>query len=108
MDYVGSSLNLVARLRAALELALSSRCLQWHPQGKNRLLLENDSFKKCGRRSLLILGPLNFHNQKLAQIEFDKAHPWGGDISARPGLLGKIGHIAAKVGTLPATFSLLA
>src|SRR6266478_304900 len=45
-------------------------------------------------------GSAEFSHQKLAQIEFDKAHPWGGDISARPGLLGKIGHIAAKVGNI--------
>src|SRR6266403_2390015 len=45
-------------------------------------------------------GSAEFSHQKLAQIEFDKAHPWGGDISAQPGLLGKIGHIAAKVGNI--------
>src|SRR6266403_1398547 len=45
-------------------------------------------------------GSAEYSRQKLAQIEFDKAHPWGGDISAQPGLLGKIGHIAAKVGNI--------
>lgn len=45
-------------------------------------------------------GSAEYSHQKLAQMEFDKAHPWGGDISAHPGLLGKIGHIAAKVGNI--------
>jgi hypothetical protein len=45
-------------------------------------------------------GSAEYSRQKLAQMEFDKAHPWGGDISAHPGLLGKIGHIAAKVGNI--------
>jgi len=45
-------------------------------------------------------GSAEFTRQKLAQAEFDKAHPWGGDISAHPGLLGKIGHIASKVGNI--------
>jgi len=45
-------------------------------------------------------GSAEYSRQKLAQMEFDKAHPWGSDISTHPGLLGKIGHIAAKVGNI--------
>jgi hypothetical protein len=45
-------------------------------------------------------GSAEYSRQKLAQMEFDKTHGWGGEISAHPGLLGKIGHIAAKVGNI--------
>ena len=43
-------------------------------------------------------GSSDFYRQQIAQAEFDKAHPWGGDISAHPGLLGKIGHVAGEIG----------
>jgi hypothetical protein len=39
-----------------------------------------------------------FWQQKIAQDEYDKLHPWGSDVSAHPGLLGKIGHIAGLIG----------
>lgn len=45
-------------------------------------------------------GSTDFFQQKLAQEEFDKQHPWGSDISTHPGALGKIGHVAAKVGNI--------
>lgn len=45
-------------------------------------------------------GTPQFYRQELQQQEFDKAHPWGAPISSHPGLLGKIGHIAAKVGNI--------
>lgn len=54
-----------------------------------------------------------FWRQKMAQDEFDKMHGWGGDISAHPGTLGKIGHALAKVGNIagnivaPGTMSLI-
>jgi hypothetical protein len=45
-------------------------------------------------------GTPEFFQQKAGQIEFDKAHPWGGDISAQPGKWGKIAHIAAGIGNV--------
>jgi hypothetical protein len=41
-----------------------------------------------------------FWQQKIAQDEFDKAHPWGSDISAHPGTLGKIGHTLGQIGQI--------
>ncbi len=46
------------------------------------------------------VGSSAYWQQKLAQSEFDKTHPWGGDISAHPGTLGKIGHVLAKIGNV--------
>lgn len=45
-------------------------------------------------------GTSEFWQEKLTQDEYDKAHPWGSDISAHPGLLGKIGHVAGLVGQI--------
>lgn len=45
-------------------------------------------------------GTADFWQQKLAQDEYDKAHPWGSDVSAHPGLLGKILHGAGLVGQI--------
>lgn len=39
-----------------------------------------------------------FFNQKAAQIEYDRAHPWGSDISAHPGVGGKILHTLGEIG----------
>lgn len=41
-----------------------------------------------------------FWQQKIAQDEFDKAHPWGSEISAQPGTLGKIGHVLGNIGQI--------
>ena len=38
--------------------------------------------------------------QKLAQDAYDQKHSWGSDVSAHPGLLGKIGHYAGLVGQI--------
>jgi hypothetical protein len=38
--------------------------------------------------------------QKLAQEDFDKLHPYGADISAHPGTLGKVGHVLSKIGNV--------
>jgi hypothetical protein len=43
-------------------------------------------------------GTPEFFQQKAAQIEYDKAHPWGSDISAQPGKLGKLGHVLGEIG----------
>ena len=58
-------------------------------------------------------GTPGFYGQKLAKLEYEKAHPWGSPVSAQPGFLGKVGHIAAKVGNIagdivaPNTMSLI-
>jgi hypothetical protein len=65
-----------------------------------------DTEKEEGKRQFQELRPVvtappnssEFWQQKIAQDEFDKAHPWGSDISAHPGLLGKIGHVAGLIG----------
>jgi hypothetical protein len=41
-----------------------------------------------------------FWQEKIAQDEYDKAHPWGSDVSAHPGTLGKIGHVLGQVGQI--------
>jgi hypothetical protein len=38
--------------------------------------------------------------QLRAQQEFDRSHPWGGEISAHPGAIGKIGHVLARIGNI--------
>jgi hypothetical protein len=48
-------------------------------------------------------GSSDFYRQQIAQAEFDKAHPWGGDISAHPGMLGKIGHTIGEIGQVAGT-----
>jgi len=58
-------------------------------------------------------GTPGFYGQKLAKLEYEKAHPWGSPVSAQPGFLGKVGHIASKVGNIagdilaPATTALI-
>jgi hypothetical protein len=58
-------------------------------------------------------GSAEFYKQQVAQAEFDKAHPWGADISAHPGALGKLGHVLGKIGNValdvaaPATAALI-
>jgi hypothetical protein len=50
-----------------------------------------------------VTAPVNskeFWQQKMDQDEYDKKHTWGSPISAQPGLLGKIGHIAARIGEI--------
>lgn len=43
-------------------------------------------------------GSLDYQRQKLARDQWDDEHPWGAPVSAQPGTLGKIGHIAAAIG----------
>lgn len=43
-------------------------------------------------------GTSEFYQQVLDREEFDKQHPWGSDVSAHPGTLGKIGHVAGEIG----------
>ena len=45
-------------------------------------------------------GTSEFWQQKLERDEYDKNHPWGADISAHPGTLGKIGHVAGLIGQI--------
>lgn len=67
-----------------------------------------DTAKEEGKRQFnemrpVVDAPVNsseFWKQKISQDEFDKAHPWGGDISAHPGVLGKIGHTLGEVGQI--------
>jgi hypothetical protein len=45
-------------------------------------------------------GTSEYDREKLAQMDFDKLHPFGGDISANPGRLGKVEHVLSKVGNI--------
>lgn len=45
-------------------------------------------------------GTSQHEEQTLAQMQYDKQHPWGGEISPHPGAIGKIGHVLAKVGNI--------
>ena len=45
-------------------------------------------------------GSLEWNQQRQAQIEFDKAHPWGAPISRMPGIAGKILHGLAVAGNI--------
>jgi hypothetical protein len=50
-----------------------------------------------------VTAPVNseeFFNQKAAQVEYDRQHPWGADISAHPGRGGKILHTLGQVGQI--------
>jgi hypothetical protein len=38
--------------------------------------------------------------QDQEKLEYQNAHPWGSPVSAQPGLLGKIGHVASKIGNI--------
>jgi len=41
-----------------------------------------------------------YFERERAISDFKAAHPWGSDVSAHPGFLGKIGHVLAKVGNI--------
>jgi hypothetical protein len=64
--------------------------------------------KEEGQRQFKELRPLvtappnssEFWQQKIAQEEFDKAHPLGSDISANPGAGGKILHTLGNIGQI--------
>lgn len=45
-------------------------------------------------------GTVDYYTQKLEQDDYKKAHPWGSDVSAHPGVWGEIGHVAAKIGNV--------
>ena len=45
-------------------------------------------------------GTPEYGQQKVAQLDYQKMHPWGADVSAQPGAWGKIGHVLAKVGNI--------
>jgi len=45
-------------------------------------------------------GTPEYGQQKIAQLDYQKMHPWGADVSAQPGAWGKIGHVLAKVGNI--------
>lgn len=43
-------------------------------------------------------GSSGFYRNQVAQLEDEKAHPWGTEGSAHPGRLGKIGHVLGTIG----------
>src|SRR5487761_67770 len=40
----------------------------------------------------------DYYQQEQEKADYQKAHPWGSDISAHPGPLGKIGHVLGAIG----------
>lgn len=45
-------------------------------------------------------GSDEWDRQRIQQIEFDRAHPWGAPISAHPGTMGRIGHVLGTIGNI--------
>jgi hypothetical protein len=43
-----------------------------------------------------------YFQQKQSQMDFDKLHPWGSDISEHPGAGGKIAHVLSRIGNTAA------
>src|SRR6185437_3673527 len=42
----------------------------------------------------------DYYQQQQEKNAYEKAHPWGSDISAHPGTLGKIGHVLGEIGNV--------
>jgi len=42
----------------------------------------------------------DYYQQEQEKADYQKAHPWGSDISAHPGPLGKIGHVLGAIGNI--------
>jgi len=42
----------------------------------------------------------DYYQQEQEKNAYQKEHPWGSDISAHPGTLGKIGHVAGEIGNI--------
>ncbi len=45
-------------------------------------------------------GTADYFRQRQQQLDFKTQHPWGDPISAHPGVLGKIGHVASTIGNI--------
>ena len=60
-------------------------------------------FEELKPQVTAIPGSDEFNRQQIALAEFEKKHPWGSAISAHPGLLGKIGHVAGEIGQIAGT-----
>ena len=45
-------------------------------------------------------GTTDYFRQRQEQLDYNAKHPWGDPVSAHPGVLGKIGHVAAAVGNI--------
>lgn len=45
-------------------------------------------------------GTPEYDQQQLEVLDYQKAHPWGSDVSTHPGTFGKIGHVAAAIGNV--------
>lgn len=41
-----------------------------------------------------------YFQQREAQNQYEHAHPWGSDVSAHPGIMGKIGHVLGRIGNI--------
>lgn len=48
-------------------------------------------------------GTADYFRQRQEQLDYKSQHPWGDPISAHPGILGKIGHVAGVVGNVAGT-----
>jgi hypothetical protein len=69
---------------------------------------ENGNAKAEGKRQFEEMRPqvtaepgtVEYGQQKQARLDYDNQHPWGADIGPKPGIWGKIGHIASRVGNI--------
>ena len=46
-----------------------------------------------------------YYQQKESVNQYEQAHPWGSDVSAHPGMLGKIGHALGRIGNAAGDFA---
>ena len=42
----------------------------------------------------------DYYQQEQEKNDYQKEHPWGSPVSAHPGMLGKIGHVAGEIGNV--------
>jgi hypothetical protein len=45
-------------------------------------------------------GTTDYFRERQEQLDYKAQHPWGDPISAHPGVLGKIGHVAGAIGNI--------
>lgn len=45
-------------------------------------------------------GTTDYFRERQEQLDYKSQHPWGDPVSAHPGVLGKIGHVASKIGNV--------
>jgi hypothetical protein len=43
-----------------------------------------------------------YFTQQRAQMDFDRLHPWGSEVSEHPGAGGKLGHVLSRIGNIAA------